>query len=165
MCLAWFDRIGGSWSWLKLSVGVTGEPIWFRSRYQCKHWARPWYPLQCRCHAAGLGQRGSSESDVCCSIVSPERRLSWRRPWLSTRDWEGSGCATSDTDVLYISIAVMIWRGPVFDSGSCSEQRRGSWSVLFVLGPDPGFDTASSISDLGAVFVTWHCDTLESNDW
>ncbi len=44
----------------------------------------------------------------------------------------------------------------MFDSGSYSEQRRGrgSWSLLFVLGPDPGFDTASSISDLGAVSMT-----------
>ncbi len=72
----------------------------------------------------------------------------------------------SDTDVPWTSIAVMIWRGPVFDSGSCSEQRRGSWSLLFVLGPDPGFDTASSISDLEvSLSVTWHCDSLESNDW
>ncbi len=42
----------------------------------------------------------------------------------------------------------------MFDSGSFSEQRRGSWSLLFVLGPDPGFDTVSSISDVGAVSVT-----------
>ncbi len=42
----------------------------------------------------------------------------------------------------------------MFDSGSCSEQRRGSWSLLFVLGLDPGFDTASSINDLGAVSFT-----------
>ncbi len=57
--------------------------------------------------------------------------------------------AVSDTDVPWTSIAVMIRRGPAFDSGSCSEQRRGSLSLLFVLGPDPGFATASSISDLG----------------
>ncbi len=42
----------------------------------------------------------------------------------------------------------------MFDSGSGSEQKRGSWSLLFVLDPDPDFDTASSISDLGAVSVT-----------
>ncbi len=60
----------------------------------------------------------------------------------------------SDTDVPWKSIAVVIRMGPAFDSGSCSEQRRGSWSLLFVLGPDPGFNTASSISDLGAVSVT-----------
>ncbi len=57
----------------------------------------------------------------------------------------------------------MIWWGPVFDSGSCNEQRKGS--LLSVLGPDSGFATASSISDLGAMSVTWHCDSLESNDW
>ncbi len=39
-----------------------------------------------------------------------------------------------------------------FDSGSCSEQRKGS--LLFVLGPDPGFATASSIIDVGAMSVT-----------
>ncbi len=61
--------------------------------------------------------------------------------------------AVSDTDVPWISIAVMIRRGSVFDSGSCSEQR-GSWSLLFVLGSDPGFATASSISDLGVMSVT-----------
>ncbi len=42
----------------------------------------------------------------------------------------------------------------MFDSGSCSEQRRGFWSLLFMLGPDPGSDTASSISELEAVSVT-----------
>ncbi len=42
----------------------------------------------------------------------------------------------------------------MFDSGSCTEQRRGSRSLLFVLGPDPGFDTASSISELGVESVT-----------
>ncbi len=42
----------------------------------------------------------------------------------------------------------------MFDSGSCSEKRRGSLSLLFVLGPDPGSDTASSISELRAVSVT-----------
>ncbi len=31
--------------------------------------------------------------------------------------------AASDTDVPWTSIAVMIRRGPEFDSGSCSEQR------------------------------------------
>ncbi len=73
--------------------------------------------------------------------------------------------AVSDTDVPWTSIAVMIRRGLAFDSGSCSEQRRGSLcscseqrrgslSLLFVLGPDPGFATASSISDLGAVSAT-----------
>ncbi len=62
--------------------------------------------------------------------------------------------AVLDTDVPWTSIAVMIRRGPVFDSGSCSEQRRGSWSLLFVLDPDPDSDTASSISELGAVSVT-----------
>ncbi len=61
--------------------------------------------------------------------------------------------AVSDTDVPWTSIAVMIRRGPVFDSGSCSEQRRGSWSLLLGLGPGPGFDTASSVSELGAVSV------------
>ncbi len=71
--------------------------------------------------------------------------------------------AMSDTDVPWTSIAVMIRRRPAFDSGSCNEQRKGS--LLFVLGPDPGFATASSISDLGAMSVTWHCDSLESNDW
>ncbi len=40
----------------------------------------------------------------------------------------------------------------MFGSGSCSEQRKGS--LLFVLGPDPGFATASSIIDLGAMSVT-----------
>ncbi len=59
-----------------------------------------------------------------------------------------------DSDVPWISIAVMIRRGPAFDSGSYSEQRRGSWSLLFVLGPDPGFATASSISDLEVVSMT-----------
>ncbi len=62
--------------------------------------------------------------------------------------------ATSDTDVPWTSIAVMIRRGPAFDSGSCSEQRRGYWFLLFVLVSDPGFDTASSIRELGAVTVT-----------
>ncbi len=62
--------------------------------------------------------------------------------------------AALDTDVPWISIAVMIRRGPVFDSGSCSEQRRGSWSLLFVLGPDSGSDTPSSISELGAESMT-----------
>ncbi len=42
--------------------------------------------------------------------------------------------ALSDTDVPWTSIAVMIRMGAVFDSGSCSEQRKGS--LLFVLGPD-----------------------------
>ncbi len=42
----------------------------------------------------------------------------------------------------------------MFDSGSCSKQRRGFWSLLFVLGPDPGFGTASSIAVLGVVSVT-----------
>ncbi len=42
----------------------------------------------------------------------------------------------------------------MFNSGSCSEQRRGSWFLLFMLGPDPGSDTASSISELGVVSVT-----------
>ncbi len=60
--------------------------------------------------------------------------------------------AVSDTDVPWTSIAVMILMGPVCDSGSCSEQREGS--LLFVLDPDPGFSTASSISDLGAMSVT-----------
>ncbi len=60
----------------------------------------------------------------------------------------------SDIDVPWTSIAVMIRRGPEFDSGSCREQRRGFWSLLFVLGPDPGFDTASSICDIGTVSVT-----------
>ncbi len=68
--------------------------------------------------------------------------------------------AVSDTDVPWTSIAVMIWRGPVFGSGSCREQRKGS--MLFVLS---GFATASSITDLGAMSVTWHCDSLEFNDW
>ncbi len=40
----------------------------------------------------------------------------------------------------------------MFDSGSCREQRKGF--LLFVLGPDPGFATASSISDLVAMSVT-----------
>ncbi len=40
----------------------------------------------------------------------------------------------------------------MFDSGSCSEQRKGS--LLFVLGPDPGFATASSISDLEVMSLT-----------
>ncbi len=40
----------------------------------------------------------------------------------------------------------------MFASDSGSEQRKGS--LLFVLGPDPGFATASSISDLGAMLVT-----------
>ncbi len=62
--------------------------------------------------------------------------------------------AASDTDVPWTSIAVMIRRGPAFDSGSCSEQRRGSWSLLLVLGPDHVFDTGSSISGLGVVSVT-----------
>ncbi len=61
--------------------------------------------------------------------------------------------AALDTDVPWTFFAVMIQRGPVFDSGSCSEQRIGSWSLLFVLGPDPGSDTASSISELKAVSV------------
>ncbi len=61
--------------------------------------------------------------------------------------------AASDTDVHWTSIAVMIRRGPVFDSGSCSEQRRSSWSLLLELGPSPGFDTASLVSELGAVSV------------
>ncbi len=43
--------------------------------------------------------------------------------------------ALSDTDVPWTSIAVMIRMGAVFDSGSCSEQRKGS--LLFMLGPDP----------------------------
>ncbi len=60
--------------------------------------------------------------------------------------------AVSDTDVPWTSIAVMIRRGPAFDSGSCSEQRKGL--LLFVLGPDPDFATASSISDIGAMSVT-----------
>ncbi len=60
--------------------------------------------------------------------------------------------AVSDTDVPWTSIAVMIRRGPAFDSGSCSEQRKGS--LLFVLIPDPGFVTAPSISDLGAMSLT-----------
>ncbi len=42
----------------------------------------------------------------------------------------------------------------MFDSGSCNEQRRGSWPLLLELGPSPGFDTASSVSELGAVSVT-----------
>ncbi len=63
--------------------------------------------------------------------------------------------AASDTDMPWtLAIAVIIRRGPVFDSGSCSEQRRGSWSLLFELGPNPGFDPASSVSELGAVSVT-----------
>ncbi len=40
----------------------------------------------------------------------------------------------------------------MFGSGSCSEQRKGS--LLFVLGPDTDFATASSIIDLGAMSVT-----------
>ncbi len=40
----------------------------------------------------------------------------------------------------------------MFSSGSCSEQRRGS--LAFVLGPDLGSVTASSVIDLGVVFVT-----------
>ncbi len=41
-----------------------------------------------------------------------------------------------------------------FDSGSCSEQRRGSWSLQLELGPGPGFDTASSsVSELWTVSV------------
>ncbi len=52
----------------------------------------------------------------------------------------------------WTSIAVMILRGPVFDPGSSSEQRRGS--LLFVLSLDTGFATASSISDLEAMSVT-----------
>ncbi len=62
--------------------------------------------------------------------------------------------AVSDTGVPWTSIAVMIRRGPAYNSVFCSEQRRGSLSLLFVLGPDPGFPTESSISDLGAVSVT-----------
>ncbi len=62
--------------------------------------------------------------------------------------------AASDTDVPWTSIAVMIRRGAAYDLGSCSEQRRVSWSLLYVLGPDPGFDPASSICELGAVSVT-----------
>ncbi len=73
--------------------------------------------------------------------------------------------AVSDTDVPWTSIAVMIRRGAAFDSGSCSEQRRGSWSLLVVLGPGTGFDAASSVGELGEVSVTWHCDSLESTDW
>ncbi len=57
----------------------------------------------------------------------------------------------SDTDMPWTSIAVMILNA--FDSGSCSEQRKGSWSLLFVLGSDPGPDPASSIIELGAVSV------------
>ncbi len=102
MHLALFDQIAGSCGRLRLSVGVTGEPIWCCLLYQCKHWAGPVYLLQCRCHVAGLGERGSSDSDVCCSIVCPECRWCWRWPWLLTRDWEGSGCALRhvvDSDV------------------------------------------------------------------
>ncbi len=53
-------------------------------------------------------------------------------------------CTALDTDVPWTSITVMIHRGPVFDSGSGSEQRRGFWSLLLVLGSGTGFDTASS---------------------
>ncbi len=63
------------------------------------------------------------------------------------------GSAASESDVPWKSIAVLIRKGPAFDSSSCSEQMRGSWSLLFVLGPDPGSDTESSISEIGAVSV------------
>ncbi len=57
----------------------------------------------------------------------------------------------SDTDMPWTSITVVILNA--FDSGSCSEQRKESWSLLFVLGSDPGPDPASSIIELGAVSV------------
>ncbi len=61
--------------------------------------------------------------------------------------------AASDSDVPWTFIKVTIRTGPAFDSGSCSEQRRGSWSLLLELGPGTGFDNALSVSELGAVSV------------
>ncbi len=40
----------------------------------------------------------------------------------------------------------------MFGSGSCSEQRKGS--LLFMLGPDPGFATASAIIYIGVMSLT-----------
>ncbi len=85
-------------------------------------------------------------SCFCCNVLNRFR--------LMAEFSAHRASAASDTDVPWTSITVMIRRGPAVDTGSCNEQRRGSCSLLFVLGPDPGFDIASSVSELEAVSVT-----------
>ncbi len=81
--------------------------------------------------------------------------------------------AASDTDVPWTSIAVMIRRGPTFDSGSSIEQSRGSLSLLFVLfvgipglsvEPEPEVRRTSSIVTWGSISAPSPSQPVDSSD-